>query len=44
MKLIQHLKEILADVKLRFEIIKTELLEVKAKFGDERKSEIVLCR
>lgn len=43
MKLIQHLKEILADVKLRFEIIKTELLEVKAKFGDERKSEIVFA-
>jgi DNA gyrase subunit A len=43
MKLIQHLKEILADVNLRFEIIKTELLEVKAKFGDERKSEIVFA-
>ena len=43
MKLIQHLKEILADVNLRFDIIKTELLEVKAKFGDERKSEIVFA-
>jgi DNA gyrase subunit A len=41
MKLIARLKEILADQSLRFEIIKTELLEVKAKFGDERKSEIV---
>ncbi|MDB5201061.1 MAG: gyrase subunit [Ferruginibacter sp.] len=41
MKLIERLKEILANEGLRFEIIKTELLEVKAKFGDERKSEIV---
>ena len=41
MKLIGRLKEILANQDLRFEIIKTELLEVKAKFGDERKSEIV---
>ncbi len=41
MKLIARLKEILANESLRFEIIKTELLEVKAKFGDERKSEIV---
>ena len=41
MRLIARLKEILANESLRFEIIKTELLEVKAKFGDERKSEIV---
>ncbi len=41
MKLIAHLKEILASSDMRFDIIKTELLEVKAKFGDERKSEIV---
>ena len=41
MKIIAHLKEILASPELRFEIIKKELLEVKAKFGDERKSEIV---
>ncbi|MBS1495507.1 MAG: DNA gyrase subunit A [Bacteroidetes bacterium] len=40
LKLIERLKEILANESLRFEIIKTELLEVKAKFGDERKSEI----
>lgn len=40
MKLIAKLKEILEHEHLRFEIIKTELLEVKAKFGDERKSEI----
>lgn len=41
MKLIERLKEILANESLRFDIIKTELLEVKTKFGDERKSEIV---
>ncbi|MFN8246573.1 MAG: DNA gyrase subunit A [Ferruginibacter sp.] len=41
MKLIEKLKEILANQHLRFEIIKTELLEVKQKFGDNRKSEIV---
>lgn len=40
MKTINHLKEILANEGLRFEIIKTELEEVKKKFGDERKSEI----
>lgn len=40
MKLIERLKEILANEGIRFNIIKTELLEVKQKFGDERKSEI----
>ncbi len=37
---IKYLKELLASEELRYELIKTELLEVKAKFGDERKSEI----
>ncbi len=41
MKQIAHLKEILSDVLLRMEIIKNELLEIKAKFGDERRSELV---
>jgi DNA gyrase subunit A len=41
MRIITSLKEILANQALRYDIIKTELLEVKAKFGDERKSEIV---
>lgn len=41
MKLIQHLEEILGDRALRFGIIKEELAEVKRKFGDERKSEIM---
>lgn len=40
MKLIAHLNEILANEGMRFEIIKTELLEIKEKFGDERQTEI----
>ena len=41
MKVIEHLKEILANEGMRYDIIKTELAEVNAKFGDERKTEIV---
>lgn len=41
MKLIAHLKEILASEKLIFDIIKEELIEVKEKFGDDRKTKIV---
>jgi len=41
MKQIAHLKGILADKELRMAIVKEELLEVKAKFGDERRSEVV---
>lgn len=37
---IRELKALLASEQLRFDLIKTELLEVKTKFGDERKSEI----
>jgi len=40
MKLITRLREILANEGLRYDIIKTELQEVKDKFGDARKSEI----
>ena len=40
MKLIERLKEILANEGLRYQIIKDELEAVKAQFGDERKSEI----
>jgi DNA gyrase subunit A len=40
MQLIAHLKELLADEGKRFEVIRKELLEVKEKFGDERKTEI----
>ncbi|MBK8806204.1 MAG: DNA gyrase subunit A [Bacteroidales bacterium] len=42
MKLITHLKEILANEELRMQIIKDELQEIKTKYGDERKTEIVL--
>lgn len=41
MKLIAHLKEILGSEKLIFDIIKEELIEIKEKFGDERKTKIV---
>ncbi|MEO6836867.1 MAG: DNA gyrase subunit A [Ginsengibacter sp.] len=41
MKLIGRLKEILGDESIRFGIIKDELKEIKEKYGDERKSEIV---
>lgn len=40
MKLIEDLKDILANEERRMQIIKDELLEIKAKYGDERKSEI----
>lgn len=40
MKTIAGLKELLGSETLRFDLIKKELLEVKDKFGDERKSEI----
>ncbi|TAM99944.1 MAG: DNA gyrase subunit A [Chitinophagaceae bacterium] len=39
-KLIEHLKEILANEGIRMQIIKDELLEIKKKFGDERRTEI----
>ncbi|WP_430817466.1 DNA gyrase subunit A [Carboxylicivirga sp. RSCT41] len=41
MKEIAHLKDILANVELRMNIIKEELEEVKAKYGDERRTDIV---
>lgn len=40
-KLIQHLKDVLASVELQMGIIKDELAALKAKFGDERRTEIV---
>ena len=40
MKTIAHLKSILENENMRMGIIKDELLEVKEKFGDERRSEI----
>lgn len=41
LELIARLKDILDKIELRMEIIKNELLEVKAKFGDKRRTEIV---
>ena len=38
MKLINGLKELLASKDLRMELIKTELTEMKEKYGDERRS------
>jgi DNA gyrase subunit A len=40
MTLIAHLKDLLGDESKRYEVIKTELREVKEKFGDVRKTEI----
>ena len=40
MKVIADLEDILSNEGRRFEIIKNELLEIKEKYGDERKSEI----
>ena len=40
MKLIAYLKDVLANEKLVYDIIKTELLEIKEKFGDERLTKI----
>ena len=40
MKLIEHLKALLADVNLRTELIKEELIEIRDKYGDERRSQI----
>ncbi len=41
MKMIEYYKEVLADEGLRMKIIKDELLEVKEKYGDERRTEMV---
>lgn len=41
MKLIDYLNSILADINLRMQIIKDELIEIRDKYGDERKTEMV---
>ena len=41
MKTISHLKEVLENVGMQMQIVKDELLEMKEKYGDERRSEIV---
>ncbi|WP_372935534.1 DNA gyrase subunit A [Mariniphaga sediminis] len=41
MQQIEYFKKVLSDISLRMDIIKDELLEIKDKFGDERRTEIV---
>ena len=41
MELIAHLREILSSERLVFDIIKEELIQIRDKFGDERKTRIV---
>jgi DNA gyrase subunit A len=41
MKTIDYLNSILADEGLRMQIIKDELIEIRDKYGDERKTEMV---
>ncbi len=41
MKTINYLKSLLDNESLRMEVIKAEMLEMKEKYGDERRSEIV---
>ena len=41
MKFIKYLNEVLSDEGLRMKIIKDELVEIRDKYGDERKTDIV---
>ena len=41
MELIEHLRAILGSEKLLFDVMKEELIEIRDKFGDERKTKIV---
>ncbi|REJ35732.1 MAG: DNA gyrase subunit A [Bacillota bacterium] len=41
LKTIARLREILGDINLVYEVIRTELEEIKEKYGDERRTEIV---
>lgn len=40
-KLIEHLRNVLSDESLQMKIVKDELLEVKEKYGDKRRTEII---
>nr|WP_315218671.1 DNA gyrase subunit A [uncultured Flavobacterium sp.] len=40
MKLIEHLKALLEDINLRIALIKEELIEIRDKYGDARRSQI----
>jgi DNA gyrase subunit A len=39
-RIINHLKELLSNEGMRYDLIKTELTEIKDKFGDARRTEI----
>ncbi len=41
MKLIDHYKEVLSNEQLRMSILKDEMVEMRSKYGDERRTEIV---
>jgi DNA gyrase subunit A len=41
MKLIDYLRSVLADENLRMQIVKDETLEIKEKYGDKRRTQIV---
>ena len=41
MKMIEYYKQVLSDEGLRMQIIKDELLEIKEKYGDARRTEMV---
>jgi len=41
MKLIEYLKSVLASIDLQMKIIKEELLEIKEKYGDKRRTQII---
>ena len=40
-RLIAHLNDVLNNQDLRMQIIKEELIEIRDKYGDERRSEII---
>jgi len=40
MNLIKHLEDILATPNMQYEIIKNELIEIREKYGDERRTDI----
>ncbi|HEY0432432.1 MAG TPA: DNA gyrase C-terminal beta-propeller domain-containing protein, partial [Chitinophagaceae bacterium] len=41
MKVITYLRELLGDEAMRFDVIKKELVEIREKFGDARRTEII---
>ena len=41
MQQIDYFKRVLSEISLRMEIIKNELLEIKAKYGDKRRTELI---